>query len=277
MIIREHDRLYIGLDAEKSLVLLDLQAKAAFFYATDSSVLYAWSGTDWDAISGAGESNTGQNVGTGEGEVFKEKDGVDLQLRTLKEGDNITITTGTDEITISGEAGASVTGNNIGTGEGEVFKEIVSDEIRLRTLKAGSNVTISTDTDEVTINASGYALGERHVTLSLYAASSWDNEQVPFFQAPRGNAVTIKQVNAAVLGTSTPELEFNLEIRNWESLNTAGTDVFAANQTATATGLETTTFAEDGVGSKGYLVLTTPSDAESGVVGVLVLTVYYEV
>lgn len=46
-----------------------------------------------------GEANTASNVGTGAG-VFKTKTGVDLRLRSLLEGDGVTITEGTDEVTI---------------------------------------------------------------------------------------------------------------------------------------------------------------------------------
>jgi len=49
---------------------------------------------------GEGQRNTGENVG-GEKEVFKDKDGVKLRFRTLKEGANITITENADDIEIT--------------------------------------------------------------------------------------------------------------------------------------------------------------------------------
>ena len=58
------------------------------------------------SISGQGETNTGQNVGTGVG-IFKEKVGADFRYRTLVAGDNITLTAGTDEVTIAGQSGYS--------------------------------------------------------------------------------------------------------------------------------------------------------------------------
>lgn len=55
-----------------------------------------------------GVDNTMANVGTGEG-VFKNKTGVQFNMKTLVEGDNVTITSTSDEITISAVTGSGGT------------------------------------------------------------------------------------------------------------------------------------------------------------------------
>jgi len=64
---------------------------------------------------GGGETNTMSNVGTGAGEVYKQKLGVDFEVRTIKAGSNISIVNNTDDIEISGNAG-TVTSVGFSTG-----------------------------------------------------------------------------------------------------------------------------------------------------------------
>lgn len=62
-----------------------------------------WDGSQWapaNEAGGSGEANTASNVGSGAGQVFKEKVGVDLRLRTLNALDGVRLATQTDVIDV---------------------------------------------------------------------------------------------------------------------------------------------------------------------------------
>lgn len=104
----------------------------------------------------SGEANTGSNVGTGQGNVFKQKVGVDFQHRTIKAGSNVSVVEGADEITISAAnpSGEVNTASNVGGGNG-LFKQKSGVDLQFRSIIAGTNVSITSGTDTITINSSG--------------------------------------------------------------------------------------------------------------------------
>lgn len=145
----------------------------------------------------AGEVNTASNVGIGEGLSFKAKVGTDLQFRTLKAGANTTIVTSGNEITISaaGPDGGEVnTASNVGTGEG-IFKTKVGADLQFKTLKAGTNVTITqTGADELTITS--IDTGEANTASTVgngegIIITSKQGTVLPFKSIKAGNNITI--------------------------------------------------------------------------------------
>ncbi|MFB6174101.1 MAG: hypothetical protein ABEI39_05600 [Halobacteriales archaeon] len=91
----------------------------------------------------SGEANTASNVGTGAG-AFKQKTGSDLEFRSLVGGTNLTVTEGTDELTLD----ASATYPSVSDGGSTVLSG-ASD------IDFASNLSVTDDADgTVTVDAS---------------------------------------------------------------------------------------------------------------------------
>jgi hypothetical protein len=222
-----------------------------------------------------GEENTAVNLGTGF-EVFREKSGVNLNLRTLIPGTNTTIASSTSAITItanaaSGGAGEANTATNLGTGI-ELFREKSVFDLQFRTLVGGTDITIGSATSTVTVTN---AASEHHFSFTIGASNTWNNELIPIWQAPRGNSATIVEILGTTSGTTDPTLNFNFQVRDYNAMQSAGIDVFAASQAATSATEQFTAFARAQVDPRGHLMFTTGSGAEAGSVNYLNITVYY--
>lgn len=109
-----------------------------------------------------GEVNTASNVGTtgnGSAGVFKQKTGVNLEMRRLVAGSNVTLSESASDITIGAAAsGETNTASNVGTtgaGTAGVFKQKTGVNLEMRRLVAGSNVTLTENANDITVAASG--------------------------------------------------------------------------------------------------------------------------
>ena len=109
-------------------------------------------------ISTTAQNNTATNLGTGTG-VYASKDGSSLRFKSLKAGTNVTLSDNGSEITIAstgttGGTGETNTASNVGTGSG-LFKTKNGVDLQFKTIKAGTNVTLTSGTDDITISALG--------------------------------------------------------------------------------------------------------------------------
>lgn len=113
------------------------------------------------ASTDTGEANTASNLGVTGESLFAQKSGVDLQFKKLKAGSNVTLTSDAESVTISStdtDTGEVNTASNQGTGEGLVMAKSGVD-LPFKTIKAGTNITLSSTANELTINSSGGSSG----------------------------------------------------------------------------------------------------------------------
>lgn len=108
-------------------------------------------------ITTTAEANTASSLGTGT-PIYANKVGANLLFKSVKAGTGVSLYDSGSEITISSTGGVGSgevnTASSLGTGEG-VFKTKSGVDLQFKSLKAGTNVTLSSTADEVTINATG--------------------------------------------------------------------------------------------------------------------------
>lgn len=97
---------------------------------------------------------TGANLGAGEG-IFAQKNGYNIELKSIVAGSNITLTPSATEITIAatgGGGGEANTSSNVGTGEG-LAKAKSGVDLPFKSLVAGSaRLTLTGNANDVTID-----------------------------------------------------------------------------------------------------------------------------
>jgi hypothetical protein len=164
---------------------------------------------------GGGEANTMSNVGGGE-PIFKQKTGVDFELRTLVAGNNITITSGATDLTIEALGGvASAITETITVGENVVAGDLVYLNTDTKYWKV-SNATEATSSTELRLvnatilaDASGGAIVQgRFTTTGLSSGSTyWVGASGNYTATqPTGNGDIVRYIGTAINST---ELEFN--------------------------------------------------------------------
>jgi hypothetical protein len=150
-----------------------------------------------------GETNTASNVG-GEKEVFKQKTGVDLEFRTLKQGANVTLTENVSDIEIAAtDTGEANTASNQG-GEKEIYIQKTGVDLELRTLKAGSNVTLTQNAQDIEIASSGGGAAGSGVINHFAVWSGSELRHAPVYHS--GNAIYVSGGATMTVGDTIPSV-----------------------------------------------------------------------
>lgn len=144
----------------------------SFVIETNTGNVFYFSGGVWNQLSvggGSGEINTGSNVGTGEGSVFRNKTSTTLNFKTLKAGTNVTLTNNADDVTINSSGGGTGEANTYSTvGTGAAWTLTKSGvNLPFRSFIVGSNkLTLSTNANDLTLD-----VNETNLTLANLAGS----------------------------------------------------------------------------------------------------------
>ncbi len=176
----------------------------------------------WENLNPAvGEVNTASNLTSGAGteaDVFKQKTGVDLEFRTLKEGSNITLTENANDITISasGTSGEINTATALTSGagtEGDVFKQKTGVDLEFRAIKQGTNITITENANDITISAAG-SVGESNTASNVGGATG------TIFKQKTGVDLELKTISGTGNITVTNNVS-DIDISTSAEINTA--------------------------------------------------------
>lgn len=118
------------------------------------------------------------------------------------------------------DAQLRITGLNVGTGEGQVFKAKVTsvttnaDELNLRTIKAGDNITVTNNTDDITISTPLQNVFGSIITSNGSVVASQPNDTLNF---QGSNNVTITRSGNTVIFEADL---FDTQLNNDLDLNT---------------------------------------------------------
>lgn len=107
------------------------------------------------AAGAAGEINTASNLAGGVG-IFAQKVLTDLEFKSLVAGTNISIVADDDTLTLSTTAEVNVidSASSIGSGA-DVYKQVASKTAQFRSIKAGTDITVTENASDITIEFSG--------------------------------------------------------------------------------------------------------------------------
>lgn len=189
-------------------------------WVNDEDVVYIYDGAGWLSVGGAsGEANTASNVGSGTG-MYKTKSGVNLQFKTLVAGSNVTISGGTDDITISAASGGGGSGevntaSNVGTTGVGVFKAKSGADLQFKKLNAASNrISIADDTgnDEIDIglNEANVVLANLSGTLANGQVTAGNITQHIASVKPTESIILACSDESSALTTGTSKLTFRM-------------------------------------------------------------------
>ena len=203
--IPEQTNLYytdVRADARIAAANLTDLNDVSYSSPTTNHVL-TWTGSGWEPAEApgatGGEANRAANVG-GYNELFKDKSGVVLNFRTIDHGDNLSITQGTDTLTINTVSSPEFGNLKINSAPNTIENTSTNADIILAPNGTG---TVKTDGDLLPNSDSTYDLGA--------VGTEWANAYIDAVTATNltGTIQTGAQPNIVSVGAQTANLNMN--------------------------------------------------------------------
>jgi len=190
---------------------------------------------------GVGEANTAANVGTGEGLIFKNKTSTTINLRKLAAGPNITIATGTDDVTIEAAA-TNLPATMVKTDQANTYAASVMQTFR------GSQFKIMNPANTFGIIIAAAAITIQNYTATIPLMTANDSFVMVSLSQILSNKELLAPIIATIVnGTGTLTLPANVT-GTIPTRNT--TDVFQNKTMA----FDLNTFTETGAAAGGILL-----------------------
>lgn len=151
---------------------------------------------------------SGRNVGPGEGTIFHGITNNIAQFKTLKQGNNITLTNNSGDVTITAASFSESGNQNVGPGEGTIFHSNANGFSKFKTLKAGSNVTLTNNSGDVTIAASASTSDSVSIIWNSGVGNSYD---IPY----GGDGLSQPVYSQVSFGASSPVVSLPAGTNNY--------------------------------------------------------------
>jgi uncharacterized protein (DUF2345 family) len=171
--------------------------------------------SDLNTITIASDDNiTQNNLGAGQHILSNPGTSNTFSYKSINAGSNMVVTSDANNITISNGLTGNITQSNLGAGTPILSNPGVDNSFAFKSLVAGTNVTIASDVNTITINGSDYItqnnLGTGEVILSNTGLDSTFNFK------------TIKQGNNMVLSSTANELTISTTLTGDITLSNLG-------------------------------------------------------
>lgn len=128
----------------------------------------------------------------------------DLNFKGLMAGNNISITSDANTITISAGAGATFNAQNVGQGSGRVYRDFTGSTFNFKTLLGGSGLEVTDNADDISFNVKATSIGSANHILSTPIGTA-PGSFLEFKGLLAGDGIGLTEVGGDIIITATED------------------------------------------------------------------------